>query len=104
MDPMKHLAYGHTPTRSLVETSISWVRRMLPGPLRRPQAPGGPGSVRARILVGCGWLIALAVQAALLVVIAELVEIIHGVMNLYLDLAQQQLDLTSLYVRATEPQ
>jgi hypothetical protein len=55
-------------------------------------------------LVGLGWLIALAVQAALLLVIAELVEVCHGVMELYLDLAQQQLDLTSLYVSATGPE
>jgi hypothetical protein len=39
----------------------------------------------------------------LLVLVAELVEVIHGVMELYLDLAQQQLDLTSLYVAATTP-
>jgi hypothetical protein len=51
--------------------------------------------------VGIGWLVALAVQAALLLLVAELVEVAHGVMELYLDLAQQQLDLTSLYVKAT---
>jgi hypothetical protein len=55
-------------------------------------------------VVGLGWLIALAVQAALILLIAELIEVAHGVMELYLDLAQQQLDLTSLYVEATTPQ
>lgn len=104
MDPMKHLAYGHTRNKSLVETLTRWVRQMLPGPLRHPQAPGGPGTLRARILVCTGWLIVLVVQAALLLLVAEMVEIAHGVMELYLDLAQQQLDLTSLYVKATEPQ
>lgn len=77
---------------------------MLPGPLRFPQVRSGPGPVSGRILVAIGWLIALAVQAALLLVIAELVEVVHGVMELYLDLAQQQLDLTSLYVSATSVQ
>lgn len=101
---MKHLAYGHTPNKSLVETLCGGVRQMLPGPLRRPQALSGPGTLRARVLVGIGWLIALAVQAALLLVIAELIEVCHGVMELYLDLAQQQLDLTSLYVSATGPE
>jgi hypothetical protein len=48
-------------------------------------------------------VLVLLIQAGLLVLIAELVEVIHGVMDLYLDLAQQQLDLTSLYVAATEP-
>lgn len=101
---MKHLPYGHTRNKSLVETFVMGVRRVLPGPLQFPQVQSGPGSVRARILVGAGWLIALAVQAALLLVIAELVEVCHGVMELYLDLAQQQLDLTSLYAAATTPE
>lgn len=101
---MKHLPYGHTVNRSLAETLVNGVRRMLPGPLQFPQVRSGPGSVRARILVGLGWLIALAVQAGLLLVISELIEVIHGVMELYLDLAQQQLDLTSLYVSATTPE
>lgn len=101
---MKHLPYGHTRNRTLVETLFNGVRSVLPGPLRSPKSAAGPVPVRARILVAIGWLIALAVQAALLVVIAELVEVIHGVMDLYLDLAQQQLDLTSLYVSATSPE
>jgi hypothetical protein len=82
---------------------LGGIRRVLPGPLQFPQVRSGPGSVRARVLVGLGWLIALAVQAALLLVIAELIEVCHGVMDLYLDLAQQQLDLTSTYIAATTP-
>lgn len=104
MSRMKHLPYGHTRNEPLVETLAKGVRAMLPGPLSRPQAPSGPGSARARLLVAVGWLVALAVQAALILLIAELIEVAHGVMELYLDLAQQQLDLTSLYVKATEPQ
>lgn len=101
---MKHLAYTHTQQKTLVEIMGIAIRRMLPGPLRHPQTPGGPGTLRARVLVCIGWLIVLIVQAALLILISELVEVCHGVMELYLDLAQQQLDLTSLYVKATEPQ
>jgi hypothetical protein len=80
------------------------IRDVLPAPLRRPQVAGGAGSLKGRLIVAVGWLIALAVQAALLLVIAELIEVCHGVMELYLDLAQQQLDLTSLYVSATGPE
>lgn len=77
---------------------------MLPGPLRSPNV-GGPGPHwRSRLLVALGWVIVLVVQAALILLVAELVEVAHGVMELYLDLAQQQLDLTSLYVEATTPQ
>ncbi len=101
---MKHLPYGHTRNESLAEAVITGIRLMLPGPLRRPQAPGGPGTLRSRVLVCIGWLIVLVVQAALILLVAELVEVAHGVMELYLDLAQQQLDLTSLYVEATTPQ
>lgn len=77
---------------------------MLPAPLRSPKVAAGPALWGSRILVGVGWVIALAIQAGLLVLVAELVEVIHGVMDLYLDLAQQQLDLTSLYVSATSPE
>lgn len=101
---MKHLAYRHSPSRSLAGTLLGRIRRVLPGPFQFPQVQSGPGSIAARLLVGVGWLIALAVQAALILVIAELVEVAHGVMELYLDLAQQQLDLTSLYVSATGPE
>lgn len=76
---------------------------MLPPALRSPnEAPAVP-HLRSRVLVCVGWLIVLVVQAALLVLVAELIEVAHGVMNLYLDLAQQQLDLTSTYIAATTP-
>lgn len=101
---MKHLPYGHTVNRSLAETMLDWVRQMLPARLASPKKEASGHPWRARLIVGIGWLIALAVQAALLLVIAELIEIAHGVMELYLDLAQQQLDLTSLYVSATGPE
>ena len=101
---MKHLPYSHSVNRTLAVETVRWIRSVLPGPFQFPQVRSGPGSVRARILVGLGWLIALAVQAALILVIAELIEVCHGVMELYLDLAQQQLDLTSLYVSATSPE
>jgi hypothetical protein len=100
---MKHLAYNHSVNKSLAETLGSWVRKMLPGPLKFPRIVGGRVPLSSRILVAIGWLLVLVIQAGLLVLIAELVEVIHGVMDLYLDLAQQQLDLTSLYVAATTP-
>jgi hypothetical protein len=101
LDPMKHLAYTHSVNKSLAETLGGWVRQMLPGPLKFPRIVGGRVPITSRILVCVGWMLVLVIQAGLLVLIAELVEVIHGVMELYLDLAQQQLDLTSLYVAAT---
>lgn len=101
---MKHLAYTHSQQRTLVEIMAIAIRRMLPGPLRSPKLGAGPAPWRSRFLVCVGWVIVLVVQAALILLVAELVEVAHGVMELYLDLAQQQLDLTSLYVQATTPQ
>lgn len=76
---------------------------MLPERLRSPKVADTPVATRSRFLVLIGWLITLIVQAALLILVSELVAVAHGVMSLYLDLAQQQLDLTSLYVSATNP-
>ena len=101
---MKHLAYTHQSNRTLAETMFRRIRKMLPGPLQVPQVRSGPGCIWARLLVGVGGVIAQAVEPARLLVIAELIEVAHGVMELYLDLAQQQLDLTSLYVSATSPE
>lgn len=100
---MKHLPYGHTRNESLAEALFIGVRSMLPSRLRAPQGGAGRGHARSRILVAVSWAVVLVVQAALILLVAELVEVAHGVMELYLDLAQQQLDLTSLYVKATEP-
>lgn len=101
---MKHLAYKHTVNRTLVETMARAIRQKLPDPLRSPNVGGSGHQWRSRVLVAVGWLIVLVTQAALLLLVAELVEVAHGVMELYLDLAQQQLDLTSLYVSATGPE
>jgi hypothetical protein len=101
---MRHLAYVHTRNRTLAETMLGAIRRALPPALRSPNVRAGGPQWKGRLIVAVGWLIALAVQAALLLVIAELIEVCHGVMELYLDLAQQQLDLTSLYVQATGPE
>lgn len=104
MNRMKHLAYRHSPNRTLAEAMLGGIRKVLPGPLRVPPTTAGPVRLRSRILIALGWLLTIAIQAALLVLVAELVEVIHGVMELYLDLAQQQLELTHLYVAATTPQ
>jgi hypothetical protein len=101
---MKHLAYTHSQQRTLVEIMALAIRRMLPEPLRFPQDSGSGPKLRSRVLVAVGWLIVLVTQAALILLVAELIEVAHGVMELYLDLAQQQLDLTSLYVSATGPE
>lgn len=80
------------------------IRRTLTGPASSPPEGAGSRQWGRLLLTTLAWALALIIQAALLVLVAELVEVAHGVMNLYLDLAQQQLDLTSLYVAATTPE
>jgi len=77
---------------------------MLVARLHGSPKEAGDRRLGHRLIKLACWLLALAIQAGLLVLVAELVEVIHGVMELYLDLAQQQLDLTSLYVAATSPE
>jgi hypothetical protein len=100
---MKHLAYVHTPVKSLVETLVGGTVRMLAARLLPPNGKAGGTHWGRRLAIALLWILALGIQAALVILISELVEIIHGVMELYLDLAQQQLDLTSIYVAATTP-
>lgn len=101
---MRHLAYTHSSNRALVETLTGWIRGMLPAPLRSPNVRGAGTHKGRRLLVLAGWILTLVIQAALLLLVSELIEIAHGVMTLYLDLAEQQLELTHLYVAATTPQ
>lgn len=98
---MRHLAYTHSSNRTLVETICGWIRRMLPAPFRSPNVRGAGTHRGRRLLVVAGWILTLVIQAVLLVLVAELIELAHGLASLYLDLARQQLDLTSLYVAAT---
>jgi hypothetical protein len=98
---MKHLAYKHSSNRALVETLTGWIRGMLPASLRSPNVRGAGPHPGRRVLVVAGWILTLVIQAVLLILVAELIELAHGLASLYLDLARQQLDLTSLYVAAT---
>lgn len=101
---MRHLAYTHSVNRTLVETMTMAVRRVLPRPLRSPNVRGRGTHPGRAVLVALGWILTLTIQAVLLLLVSELIELAHGVMTLYLDLAEQQLELTHLYVAATTPQ
>jgi len=98
----KHLSYVHTPNKSLVETLTGGIAQVLARRLL-PQQVARRLHVGRRLVSVIALCLALVIQAALLVLVAQLVDVIHGVMGLYLDLARQQLDLTSIYVAATTP-
>lgn len=100
---MKHIAYSHNRNRSLVETLVQPVWRVLAARLLPPMEPAGGHSWARRIVAAALLVLAIAIQAALLVLVAELVEVIHGVMELYLDLVSVQLELQSTYIAATTP-
>lgn len=100
---MKHLAYVHQRNVALVETLGNAVRGMIAG--RRSSPPGSAGrpSIGRHLARAILWILALGIQAALIVLVAELVELIHGVIELYLDLANLQLELQAQYVTVTTP-
>lgn len=100
---MKHASYVHTPVKSLVETLVGGTVRVLTRRFRPPLGTPGHSQLGRRLAIALIWFLALVIQAGLLVLVAELVEVIHGVMELYLDLASMQLDLQSTYVAATTP-
>lgn len=94
---MTHLLYTHQPSVPLVVAMTSWIRQILPV---RNTSPIGAVPRRVwprRLCIIIGWLVAVVVQFALLWLVAELVELAHGLMELWLELARQQLDLVSIY-------
>jgi hypothetical protein len=100
---MKHIAYVHAPNVSLIGAMTDWLRHRLVPP--STTSPGGePWSRwRPRLLKGCGWILVLVIQALLVILVRDVIQLAHGVVGLYLDLAKLQLDLTSQYVAATKP-
>lgn len=94
---MTHLAYVHSINRSLAETMFEGIRRVLVRPAPIPPGPAGRTSCRRRVITVGAYVLALIIQAALLWLLAEMVQLAHGVMELWLELANQQLDLVSLY-------
>jgi hypothetical protein len=100
---MKHLAYSHAPNVSLVGAVAHLTRHALRLDSRSPIVRRPRDAWRSRLLTCGSWLIVLCVQAALILLVAELVELAHGVIGLYLDLAKIQLDLSSQYVAVTNP-
>lgn len=75
----------------------NWIRHILPGSIIRPPSETPRRVWPRRLCIILGWLVAVVVQAALLWLVAELVQVAHGLMELWLQLANQQLDLVSIY-------
>lgn len=72
--------------------------------VRKPAAgtsPAGGRRIGRRIAIVVGWVLAVVIQAALIVLVSKMVELAQDIAGLYLDLARQQLELTSIYVSAT---
>ena len=100
---MSHIAYRHARNVSLLGASVDWIRRALSLTTNDPHVAERRSARRSRLWTCGSWLVVLCVQAALILVVAELVELAHGVIGLYLDLARIQLDLSSQYVEVTTP-
>lgn len=94
---MTHIAYTHTSTVPLVVAMTRWIRRVLPVGNTSPIGASPRRTWPRRLLITCGWLLAVVVQFSLIWLVAEMVQLAHGLMELWLQLATQQLDLVSLY-------
>lgn len=94
---MKHIQYTHSPVKSMAGSWLTWIRVMLPSPVRPSPGASGRRTWCRRLLSVAGLMFALAIQAGMLWLLAEMVQVAHGVMELWLELANQQLDLVSLY-------
>ena len=100
---MTHILYRHARNVSLLGAVAHWVRHVLRFTTNDPHVAETRGTWRSRVLVCVGWAIVLVTQAALILLVKELVVLCHGVIDLYLELAGIQLDLTSQYISATNP-
>lgn len=94
---MKHLAYEHQRNVSLIGASWRLLRRMVPGRLKPSPGLAGWPWCRRYVLSAAGIILALVIQFALIWLVAEIVQVAHGLMELWLELATQHLDLLSLY-------
>lgn len=100
---MKHILYTHARNVSLVGAVAHWTRHLLPVTTRSPIDGDTRSRWRSRVLVALGWVCVLVVQAALVLVVREVIQLAHGVIGFYLDLAKLQLDLSSQYIAVTSP-
>lgn len=74
-----------------------WIRQALPVQLIDPPKEPRRRAWPRRLAIILGWLIAVVVQCGLLWLLREVISVAHGLMELWLQLANQQLDLVSLY-------
>ena len=94
---MTHLLYSHSPNVSILGAMTSWIRQALPVALIDPPKETRRRVWPRRLLIALGWFIAVVVQCVLIWLLREVISVAHGLMELWLELANQQLDLVSLY-------
>jgi len=94
---MTHLLYTHAPNVSILGAMTSWIRQALPVQLLDPPSETRRRVWPRRLLICLGWFIAVTTQFGLLWLLREVIAVAHGLMELWLQLANQQLDLVSLY-------
>ena len=94
---MTRIAYTHSPNVSLVGFMTRWIQRRVLLIPQDPQVAETRARRARRLLSVVGLLLALIIQAGLLWLLREVIGVAHGLMELWLQLANQQLDLVSLY-------
>lgn len=94
---MTHLLYSHSPNVSILGAMTRWIHQSLPVKLLDPPQETRRRLWPRRLAIILGWLVAVTVQCGLLWLLREVIAVAHGLMELWLQLANQQLDLVSLY-------
>ena len=103
MDGMKHIAYVHASNVSILGGMTDWLRHRVVPIETTPNVARPSARWRSRLVKALGWILVLLIQALLVIVVRDVIQLCHGVIGMYLDLAKLQLDLSSQYVAVTTP-
>ncbi|HZA23562.1 MAG TPA: hypothetical protein VFA32_13345 [Dehalococcoidia bacterium] len=91
---MKYLRYSHELVRPLIGVWLAILQRFIAGRLLPLAGRLFPGPAGRRIIARIAYLLAIATQIVLVVVLAELVEISISIAELWTLLAQKHLEIT----------
>lgn len=91
---MKYLRYAHEACRPLLAEISRRVYQWVAGRLRLPQAAGRPSSFWRRLLLVSAVVLTLLIEAVMLWMLAELVDLCISLMELWAELAAKHLAIT----------
>jgi hypothetical protein len=91
---MKSLTYAHELLRPLVSVVSGWVYRAVAGLLKVPLRERRPRFNTRVLLTALAVVLTLVIEAVMLVMLAELVDLSISLMELWAELAAKHLEIT----------